>query len=274
MGLRFCSFASGSTGNSYLVRTDNTAVLVDCGISGKRIVEGLAGLGLDPRDLSAILITHEHSDHVQSIRVISRKADGADIYATRGTIRAISDKVPEERCTPVRRHDTFTVGDIEIRSFGLFHDASEPVGYNFRSGGRSLSIVTDTGIVTDSIFDSIKSSDALILEANHEVNLLRVGPYPYELQQRILSDYGHLSNEAAGNVICRMLNDRDTDQNPAGSPDDIPYVLLAHISRNNNTPDQALLTVRNILFENDYYIGKDVNIDTASFSEPGPEIEV
>ena len=112
MGLRFCSFASGSTGNSYLVRTDNTAVLVDCGISGKRIVEGLAGLGLDPRDLSAILITHEHSDHVQSIRVISRKADGADIYATRGTIRAISDKVPEERCPPVRRHDTFTVGDI------------------------------------------------------------------------------------------------------------------------------------------------------------------
>ena len=127
--------------------------------------------------------------------------------------------------------------------------------------------MTDTGIVTDSIFDSIKSSDALILEANHEVNLLRVGPYPYELQQRILSDYGHLSNEAAGNVICRILDERDAAEN-------IPYVLLAHISRNNNTPDQALLTVRNILFENDYYICKDVNIDTASFSEPGPEIEV
>ena len=267
MGLRFCSFASGSTGNCYLVRTDDTALLVDCGISGKRIVEALGSRGLDPRDISGVLITHEHTDHTQSIRVMSKKADNAGFYATRGTIKALSDRVPLERFTPIRRTDSFAIGDIEIRSFGLFHDASEPVGYSFTCDGRMLSIVTDTGIVTDGIYEAIKDSNALILEANHEVNILRAGPYPYELQQRILSDFGHLSNVTAGEVICRILDDRH-------DPDDIPYVLLAHISRHNNTPYQAELTVQNMLFEHGYMPDRDVRISTASYCDAGPDIMV
>ena len=267
MALRFCSFASGSTGNCYLVRTDDTALLVDCGISGKRIVEALGGCGLDPLDISGILITHEHSDHIQSIRVMSKKADSADFYATRGTIKALDGKIPDDRFTAIRRNDTFTIGDIEVRSFGLFHDAAEPVGYSFTSDGRTLSVVTDTGIITDGIYESIKASNALILEANHEVNILRAGPYPYELQQRILGDFGHLSNVTAGELICRMLDDRKDEH-------DVPYVLLAHISRHNNTPYQAELTVQNILFEHGYMPDRDVRISTASYSEAGPEIEV
>ena len=267
MGLRFCSFASGSTGNCYLVRTDDTVLLVDCGISGKRIVEALGSCGLDPRDISGILITHEHSDHIQSIRVMSKKADNAGFFATRGTIKAIGDKVPEDRFTPIRRSDTFTIGDIKVRSFGLFHDAAEPVGYSFTAYGRTLSIVTDTGIITDGIYDSIKASDALILEANHEVNILRAGPYPYELQQRILGDFGHLSNVTAAELICRILDDRKETEGT-------PYVLLAHISRHNNTPYQAELTVQNILFEHGYMPERDVRIDTASYCEIGSEIEV
>lgn len=291
MGLRFCSFASGSTGNCYLVRSDDTALLVDCGISGKRIVEALGGRGLDPRDISGVLITHEHTDHTQSIRVVSKKADNAGFYATRGTIKALSDRVPLERFTPIRRTDAFTIGDIDVRSFGLFHDASEPVGYSFTAGGRTLSIVTDTGIVTDGIYDAIKDSDALVLEANHEVNILRAGPYPYELQQRILSDFGHLSNVTAGEVICRILDDRkDRADRERGSADigsrsadddsmqteehDIPYVLLAHISRHNNTPYQAELTVQNILFEHGYLPDRDIRMSTASYNEIGPDIEV
>lgn len=267
MALRFCSFASGSTGNCYLVRTDDTVLLVDCGISGKRIIEALGDRGLGPDDISGILITHEHTDHVQSLRVMSKKSAAAAIYATRGTIRAVSDKVPLERFTAIRRNDAFTVGDIDIRSFGLFHDASEPVGYTFTSCGRTLSIVTDTGIITDGIYDSIKTSNALILEANHEVNILRAGPYPYELQQRILGDFGHLSNVTAGELICRILDDRKDEH-------DIPYVLLAHISRHNNTPYQAELTVQNILFEHGYMLDRDIKLATASHCDIGPEIEV
>ena len=267
MGLRFCSFASGSTGNCYLVRSDDTALLVDCGISGKRIVESLGACGLGPDDLSAILITHEHTDHVQSVRVMSRKASGAGIYATRGTIKAISDRVPIERFTPIRRNDSFRIGDINIKSFGVFHDASEPVGYIFECGGRMLSVLTDTGIITDGMYESIKTSNAFILEANHEVNILRAGPYPYELQQRILSDFGHLSNVTAAEVICRILEDRK-------DLSDVPYVLLAHISRHNNTPYQAELTVQNILYEHGYMVDRDVRISTASYCEASPEIEV
>lgn len=272
MGLRFCSFASGSTGNCYLVRSDDTALLVDCGISGKRIVDALGSCGLDPGDLSGILITHEHSDHVQSLRVMSKKAGGASFYATRGTIKAIEDKVPADRFTAIRRSDTFTIGDIEVHSFGLFHDAAEPVGYSFTCGGRTLSIVTDTGIVTDGIYDSIKTSNALILEANHEVNILRAGPYPYELQQRILGDFGHLSNVTAGELICRILDDRQSGE--SSDEHDIPYVLLAHISLHNNTPYQAELTVQNILFEHGYMADRDIKMSTASYCEVGPEIEV
>lgn len=268
MGLRFCSFASGSTGNCYLVRTDDTAVLVDCGISGKRIMEGLGSFGLDAHDLSAILITHEHHDHIMSIRMMAKKADNADIYATKGTIEGIGDKVPSGRITRIAPGDSFMIGDIEVQSFDVSHDANEPVGYTLSSEGRKLSILTDTGMVTESIYDHVRSSNAMVLEANHEVNILRAGPYPYELQQRILGKYGHLSNEAAGDLICRMLDDGDFTE------EDSPYILLAHLSRQNNTPDQAMLTVRNVLFEDDHYVGQDVKMSAASFSEMGPEIEV
>lgn len=267
MGLRFCSFASGSTGNCYLVRTGDTAVLVDCGISGKRILEGLGRFGLDAGDLSAILITHEHHDHIMSIRMMAKKASSADIYATKGTIAGIGDKAPEDRFTRIKPGDSFEIGDIEVESFKVSHDAAEPVGYTFTSDGRKLSILTDTGTVTESIYDHVKASNAMVLEANHEVNILRAGPYPYELQQRILSSYGHLSNEAAGDLVCRILDDPD-------GAEDTPYILLAHLSRQNNTPDQAMLTVRNVLFEDDHYIGQDVRMSTASYCEIGPEIEV
>ena len=296
MGLRFCSFASGSTGNCYLIRTDDTALLVDCGISGKRILAGLDSFGLDARDLSAILITHEHSDHIMSIRMMARKAENAEIYATPGTIAGIGDKVPDGRITDIEPGEIFDVGDIEVMSFDVSHDAREPVGYTFTSEGRKLSILTDTGTVTEEIYRSVRASNALVLEANHEVNILRAGPYPYELQQRILSDHGHLSNVAAGELICRLLDDRESIGTAPGenvrrglsedqslrqrkkeaSEDehDIPYILLAHISRNNNTPDQAMLTIKDILFEDDHYVGQDLNMSTASYCEIGPEIEV
>ena len=270
MGLRFCSFASGSTGNCYLVRTDDTVILVDCGIAGKRIIGGLDGAGLGTDDVNAILITHEHSDHILSIKMMARKAVNADMYATPGTIKGIGDKVPEGRIKSISAGDAFEVGDINVQSFHLSHDARDPVGYSFESGGRKLSILTDTGVVTDDMYMKIRNSNAFVLEANHEVNILRAGPYPYELQQRILSDHGHLSNEYTGELINRILDDEEVSYEEG----DTPYFLLAHISRQNNTPDQAMLTVKNVLFEDEHYIDQDIRMSTASYCEIGPEIEV
>lgn len=269
MGLRFCSFASGSTGNCYMVRTDNTVLLVDSGIAGKRIIAGLDDVGLGPDDVNAILITHEHSDHVLSLRMMSKKAGNADIFATKGTIRKITT-VPPERFTPIKAGDAFTVGDIDIQSFRVSHDASDPVGYTFSCDGRKLSILTDTGVVSEPIYEAVRSSDAMVLEANHEVNILRAGPYPYELQQRILSDYGHLSNVAAGELLCRILDDnkeRDYEDDPM-------FVLLAHVSRHNNTPQQAYITVENELFENGHYVDREVKLDVAGHDALTPIIEV
>lgn len=273
MGLRFCSFASGSTGNCYMVRTDNTVILVDSGIAGKRILTGLGSQGLGPDDVNAIVITHEHSDHVLSIKMMARKAENADVFATRGTARGIADKVPADRIIRIEQKDHFRVGDIEVKSFPVSHDAAEPVGYTFTADGRTLSILTDTGIVTGTIYDSVKTSNAIVLEANHEVNILRAGPYPYELQQRILGDRGHLSNVAAGELLCRMLDDRGREEQP-GAEDDPISVLLAHVSRHNNTPEQAYLTVQNVLFEDDHYVDREVKMDVASHEAISPLIDV
>lgn len=273
MGLRFCSFASGSTGNCYLVRTDNTVILVDSGIPGKRILGSLDCQGLGPDDVNAIVITHEHSDHILSIKMMARKAGNADMFATRGTIRGIGDKVPADRITAIQQNDTFRVGDIEVHSFPVSHDAAEPVGYTFTAEDRTLSILTDTGVITGDIYESIKASNALVLEANHEVNILRAGPYPYELQQRILGDRGHLSNDAAGELLCRMLDERAQEEGKDLEEDPMT-VLLAHVSRNNNTPDQAYLTVQNVLFEDDHYVDKEIKMDVASHEAISPVIEV
>jgi Metal-dependent hydrolases of the beta-lactamase superfamily I len=266
MALSFCSFASGSSGNSYLVRSDSTILLVDVGIAGKRVLAGLEENGIDISQINGILLTHEHIDHVRSIRMIGKQATNALIYASEGTISCIEDKLPKDRAFTLSEKNDFKIGDITIEPFNLSHDAVEPMGYTFKNDGKQLTIVTDTGYVTEGIFDQIKTADLLVLEANHEINILRVGPYPYELQQRILGNEGHLSNETAGHVICRMLEDIDGTKKPK--------VMLAHLSRENNTPEQAYLTVRNILFEDDYYIDKDLELSVVRRDESSPMIEV
>lgn len=266
MGLEFCSFASGSSGNCYLVRSGSTSFLVDVGIAGKHILSGLKTCGMEASDVDGILLTHEHTDHVKSIRMMGRKASNAEIYSTAGTLDCVRDKLPEERTTAIGRNQKFTVGDIDVQAFPISHDAADPVAYSFQCGDKKLSVMTDTGIVTDQMFQQIRSADSVILEANHEVNILRVGPYPYPLKQRILGDHGHLSNETAGNTVCRLLE--------AHRGEDMPRIVLAHLSHQNNTPEQAFLTVKNILFEDDYYVGKDLNLSVAKRSEPTPIMTV
>ena len=267
MTLKFCSFASSSSGNSYLVESEKTKLLVDAGIAGKNIIAGLRTNEVSPDQLDGILITHEHTDHVKSVGMMSRKAPNALVYTSCGTADCIACKVSEEKMQTVKPEKEFCIGDIDVKPFRLSHDAAEPLGYTFRHNRHKMSIITDTGYISDEIFEATADSDLLVLEANHEVNILKMGSYPYSLKQRILGDKGHLSNEAAGEYICRMLKRR-------GNSGKTPKIILAHLSRENNTPAQAFLTIRNILFENDYYIGKNLELEVAERDNISSLVEV
>lgn len=252
MTLSFCSFSSGSSGNCYLVKSNETALLVDAGISGKKVFEGLEKTGT-PRDmLSALLITHEHSDHTKSIGVLAKKEKGLCVYANENTWKSLTAPVCEEQQRLFRTGDKLTIGDIEVQTFGVSHDAADPVGYSFYAGGRQISIVTDTGYVREETMEEIMDADLLVLEANHDVDMLRIGKYPWFLKQRVLSDEGHLSNETAGNTLVKILSEKEKER----------CVLLAHLSRENNFPELAYQTVKNILEEANYYIGKHVYLET------------
>ena len=257
MTLRFCSFASGSSGNSYLVRDDNTAVLIDAGISGKRILEGLEETDT-PRDMvSALLITHEHIDHVKSIPVLTKKIPGLRVFANQPTWDQIERPVPEEVREVFETGRDFHIGGLTIRSFPVSHDAAEPVGFSVYGGGRQISICTDVGCITEEIREEIQGADLLLLEANHEREMLLMGRYPYPLKQRILGDEGHLSNVSAGECLGEIIGRREKKR----------QVLLGHLSRENNDPHVAMLAVRNTLQEQDIFVGGDLQIQVAKRDE-------
>ena len=231
MSLYFCSFASGSSGNSYLVGTEKTAIIIDAGIACKNIEQGLLGRGITPEDLSGILITHEHSDHIKSLRTLSKRTS-APIYASQGTLDAIIENylpsLAQDDIASVSSGEVFTIGDIEVTPFDISHDAAEPLGYAFKSGGKSVAIM-------------------IAIESNHEENVLMYGRYPFHLKKRILSEHGHLSNAAAAACLAEVLGNRNNDAQP--------IVALAHLSKENNTPDLAYLTVKNLLAEDGFIEG-------------------
>lgn len=265
MALNFCSFSSGSSGNCYLIRSNETALLVDVGISGKKILAGIKATQTPEEQVKGILVTHEHIDHVKSLRVISKKLPEVKTYANAGTWSQIEEKVPEEQRKLFITGNPFTIGDISIKPFKISHDAVEPVGFSFISGGKQISIVTDTGYITEEIFEEMKQADILALEANHDENMLRVGRYPWNVKQRILGEKGHLSNVAAGKCLCRLLDECCVKPR---------RVLLAHLSKENNFPEMAYQTIKNILEESEHYLGKQLQISTMMKDEMSIVYEV
>lgn len=265
--MRVCSIASGSSGNCIYVGSDDTHVIIDAGISGKRIEEGLNGLGLSMKDLSALLITHEHSDHVASVGVIARKY-GLPMYATKGTIEGIK----RQKCmgpldmslfNEIRAFDDFTIDDLTVRPIEVSHDALEPVAYRIEHGGSSVGVCTDLGKYTDAVVEGFTGVDALLIEANHDVRMLQVGRYPYYLKQRILSDRGHLSNENCGRLLCRLLHD------------DMRSIMLGHLSEENNLAELAYEAVRmEIMMDESDYSPSDFDIKVAGRSEPSQVVTV
>ena len=233
--MRFCSIASGSSGNCIYVGSECAHVLVDIGISGKKMEQGLNSLDLTGRDIDGILITHEHSDHIKGLGVIARKY-GIPIYATGGTVDAMLrcgslGKIPEGIFREIREDQAFEIKDLRINPFTIPHDAAQPVGYRLECGESSVGIATDLGKYNDYIIENLQNLDAILLEANHDIRMLQVGKYPYYLKQRILGDRGHLSNENAGRLLCRLLHDN------------MKAVFLGHLSRENNYEALAYETV-------------------------------
>ncbi|MDR2610165.1 MAG: MBL fold metallo-hydrolase [Clostridiales Family XIII bacterium] len=251
MSLSFCSFASGSSGNCYLVKTESTSVIIDAGISAKRIREGLARTNTPEESVAALLVTHEHSDHVSGLGPATNALKTAEVVASAGTfanLRGGAVNIPSGRKHIVSAGNRLTAGDIEISVFGLRHDAAEPTGFTLTSSSGSVSIVTDTGALTEEILSAVCDSDLIALEANHDVEMLKHGRYPAFLKQRILGESGHLSNAQAANAVCEIMN---MDKKPR-------CILLSHLSRDNNHPQLAEKTVADILGEMGWYSGRDL----------------
>lgn len=260
MSLKFCSLSSGSSGNCYYVTDGETSLLVDAGISGKRILEGIEKIDEDKDDLAAILVTHEHIDHVKSLKVMAKKVPGLMIYANDETWPFIEEKVDEDRRCTFVPGEVFNIGNINIRSFRTSHDAACSVGFSFYDDERKISIVTDTGYIPENIYEEIKDSDILVIEANHDVNVLQMCSYPYLTKRRIAGDEGHLSNEACGNCIARLVKEVPKPR----------QILLAHLSKENNSPDLAHLTIRNILEEESLKLGEDLQMDVITRDKVSP----
>ena len=225
------TFASGSEGNCLLISGEQTHILLDAGISCKRITCSLAALGLRMEDVDAILITHEHSDHISGLATLV-KHHHLPIYATAATARQLGYRIAgiEPLLCHIAARDVFRVGEIKVTTFPTSHDAADSVDYRFDSDS-SIGVLTDTGYVTDEASEALSGVDLLVLESNHDVEWLKSGPYPYSLQQRILGDYGHLSNETAARFASQMAQSGTMQ------------FVLAHLSRENNTPQRALETV-------------------------------
>lgn len=265
--MRMMTIASGSSGNCIYIGSDNTHILIDAGISRKRIVEGLKKADLSMSDISGVFITHEHSDHIKALGVMGRK-DALPVYGTPGTIRGIRSssslgEIPQDIFMDVLPDSEICINDLRIRPFRTSHDANEPVAYTVSCGNDKAAVITDLGKYDDYIIENLKDSRAILVEANHDIRMLQTGSYPYYLKERILGDRGHLSNEASGRLMCELVHDR------------LECILLGHLSKENNYEKLAYETVKlEIDMGDNEYSADDFKMSVAPRDIPSEIIEI
>ncbi len=250
--LKYCSIGSGSCGNCHYIGYKDTNILIDAGLTGKKITQGLNSVDVDGKNLNGIFITHEHSDHIKGAGIISRKYD-VPIFANIDTWRAMIDKIgkiDEKNMIVFENDKSYSLNDILIRPFSIMHDAADPVGFTIMNEkDEKIAVATDLGNITTNIRDNLKGSDLVVLESNYDKEMLMMGSYTYALKKRVMSEVGHLSNEEAANFSIDLINDG------------VKQILLAHLSRENNFPELAYQTSKGILEMSDIKVGRDVNLD-------------
>ncbi|MFD2923813.1 MBL fold metallo-hydrolase [Halobacillus naozhouensis] len=264
MTLRFSVLASGSTGNAFYIESEEEKILVDAGLSGKRIEGLLAQVDVDPAELSRILVTHEHSDHIKGLGIMARRYN-LPIYANEKTWSAMEGqlgKLSVDQKFHFNMEETKSFGGLDVESFAVSHDAAEPMFYTFRNNGKKVALVTDLGYVSERIKKTVEDADAYIFESNHDVSMLRMGRYPWNVKRRILGDSGHVSNEDSALALSDILTDRTK------------RIYLAHLSLDNNMKDIARMSVKNVLEERGFEIGSRIELHDTDPAQATPIYEV
>lgn len=252
----FVSLISGSSGNATFVSDGRTNILIDCGMSGAKLKEALHAIDVMPESIDALLVTHEHIDHTRGAGVISRRYN-IPVFATEGTHKGMdAGNISEENIHIIKADSEFEIGTIAITPFSIPHDASDPVGYTLNAGGEKYSLATDIGKMTNDILDHIIGSKKVLLESNHDIEMLKCGTYPFPLKQRILSDRGHLSNEFAAKTALYLVQNGTE------------HIMLGHLSKENNRPEIAMLETYNLLTQSGVNVGGDMTLKVADRYKP------
>jgi len=262
--IKFCSLYSGSSGNSLYISDGKTNILIDAGVSGIRIKEAMESIGENPADLDALVITHEHSDHTKCAGVITRRYK-IPVYGTKGTWDGMSrymGPVNEANVMYINANKDFQINTIRVHPFSIPHDARDPVGFSFFTEGKKVTVATDIGHMNDLLLENIKNSDLLMLESNHDIEMLDNGSYPYVLKKRIKSDHGHLCNNAAGETLAKLAKQG------------LSRIVIGHLSNENNNPDVAYQTVAAHITDNGFTIGESVELYVARRDETSKVFEV
>ena len=261
--LNFCSLYSGSSGNCLYVESDNTRLLIDAGVSLKKIECGLETLNVDPSSLDGILVTHEHSDHIQSLGSLSRKYN-LPVFANSETFDAMpkqTDKISSENIKRFNTKERFSIKDIEVSPFSIPHDAANPCGFNIFNKSDKISIATDIGHMTSEILKQLENSQFILLESNYDTEVLKCSKYPYLLKKRIAGPNGHLSNEVASKVINYLLQGN------------LKTAMLGHLSKESNFPELAYQTVVDELINSGTDVSK-LNLSVANRDNVGKLIHI
>lgn len=256
--MKFSVLASGSTGNAVYVESGDQAFIVDAGLTGKKMEQLFAKIDRDIKKLSGILVTHEHSDHIKGVGVLARKYN-VPVFANEKTWQAMTPSVgniPLDQRFQFNMETVQAFGTLEIESFGVSHDAVDPMFYTFHENGRKLAVITDTGYVSDRMKGIIRGADAFVFESNHDVNMLQMGSYPWSTKRRILSDVGHVSNEDAAIAMSDVVFEKDT------------HIYLSHLSKDNNMKDLARLTVAQTLQSVGIMPGEFIHLHDTDAEEP------
>ena len=254
----FCSLYSGSSGNSLFVESENTKLLIDAGVSSKKIETALTNLEIDPSSIDGILITHEHTDHVQGLGTFAKKFN-LPVFVNQKTLDAMpkqKEKISEHNIKKFKIEEKFEIGDLQIKPFSIPHDAANPCGFNIFKDNKKISIATDIGHMTNGILKNLEDSIFVLLESNYDPEVLKFSRYPYPLKSRIAGPNGHLSNELAGKTISYLLQSG------------LKQAMLGHLSKESNFPELAYKTVIDEIISSNYNEGS-LKLGVASRDIPG-----